>query len=111
MKRAFEVFYVLLLVAIAAFALTLAFPPKAHAKVLAGAESQGIKVILTDEPCKLSDVVKNLPYRATWTERGKVFEGCWAAHPQLPIVMSYWSDHTVGIIPVQALHDLTEAAL
>ena len=91
MRRALEVFYVLLLVAITAFALTMAFPPVAHAKALAGAEGEGVKVVLRDEPCALPAVV-NLPYAATWTEKGKTIQGCWSPHPQFPIVVAYWAD-------------------
>ena len=49
----------------------------AHAQPLAVAGDASVKVTLTDEPCALREVV-NLPQRATWTEGGRMIEGCWA---------------------------------
>jgi hypothetical protein len=52
--------------------------------------------------------VSNLPYRGTWTEKGKTSEGCWALHPEVPLIISYWDDRTVAILPTVAVHPLTE---
>lgn len=82
----------------------------AYAKPLAGVDAEGVRIVFTDEPCALKEVT-NLPYAATWTEKGKVTQGCWAFHPQARVVMTYWADRTVAIIPPQALHPFTEAAL
>ena len=41
--------------------------------------------------------VKNLPYRATWVEGGKVHEGCWNLHGQS--VAMYFEDRTVAAVP------------
>lgn len=76
------------------------------AAVLAGpifvADAEGAKIELYDEPCKLKDAVSNLPYRATWTEKGKVFEGCFGASGA-GVVVTYWKeDKTVAAIPVDA---------
>jgi hypothetical protein len=89
---------------------TFVLPPKAHAAAVGEAEGEGIKIIFTDEPCALA-AVTNLPYAATWTEKGKVTKGCWGLHPQYPIVMTYWADRTVAVIPGQVVHAVTEAAL
>src|SRR4051812_22254593 len=64
------------------------------------------EVVLHDEPCAL-DAIANLPKRATWTERGKVYEACGGPDPPLPIVQVYWSDRTVVAIPLRALAPLT----
>lgn len=67
----------------------LIFPPKARAE-------EGGSVQLLAEPCRLTHMVTNLPRRATWTEGGKVYEGCWGPHPQAPgVVSTYWEDKTV----------------
>jgi hypothetical protein len=101
----------LLGVAILAMAvLTFAFPPKSYGAAVAGVDFEGVKIVFTDDPCALPEVV-NLPYAATWTEKGKVVKGCWGMHPTYPIVLSYWADKTVSVIPNVALHALTEAAL
>lgn len=76
-------------------ALLLLFPLIAWAKPVAIAENEGVTVTLTDEPCAVK-AVTNLPFRATWTEKDKTYEGCWGLSP--PIVVSYWSDATVAIM-------------
>lgn len=70
------------------------------------AEADGARIVLTDEDCKL-DAVKNLKYRATWTEKGKEFEGCWSARVDAGVVMAYWADKTVVVIPIQAFEKVT----
>lgn len=63
------------------------------------AEGDGVKVIVYgDEKCKMPEV-SNLPWRATWTEKGKTFEGCAAVDPRVGLVVFYWSDKTVVVIP------------
>lgn len=69
----------------------------AQAAVFAIAESDGLVVALTDEPCSLPEVT-NLPRRATWTEGGKTFEGCWGA--MSGVVAAYFSDRTIAVMPV-----------
>ena len=64
----------------------------------------GVIVQLTDEPCALP-AVANLKNRATWTEAGKVTEGCWAAGRGL--VMLYFADKTVVAVPAQAFSRTT----
>lgn len=90
---------------VAVIAAILSFGPvlwwaKAHAGPVAEAAADGAKVTLTDEDCKLKDKVTNLPKRATWKEKGKTFEGCFGVHPG-GVVMAYFSDGSVVIIPVQ----------
>lgn len=69
-----------------------------------------MKIVFTDDPCTLAEV-KNLPYAATWTENGKVTAGCWGIHPQFHLVMTYWADRTVAIIPPEAVHPLYQVSL
>ena len=81
--------------------------PQAFAAPLFQAESQGIKVIVYDEPCALPEIT-NLPRRATWTEDGRVTEGCAAAHP-MGVVMLYFADKTVVVVATQAFVRVTGA--
>ena len=75
----------------------------AKAEPMYFAEADGATVTLHSEPCALTDVVTNLPRRATWSEKGKTFEGCWSARPDIGIVVLYFSgDKTVGLAPMQA---------
>ena len=76
------------------------FPTKSVAAPIAIGEHDGIKIVLFDEPCKL-DAVTNLPRRATWTEGGKTFEGCFGVMGGA-VVVGYFSDRTVAAIPAQA---------
>ena len=55
--------------------------------------------------------IKNLPYAATWTENGIVTAGCWAMHPQFGLVMTYWADKTVAVVPLQVIHPLQQVSL
>lgn len=89
-----------------AIALLLLLPFAVFAKPIAVASAENINVILTDEPCKLI-AVTNLTKRATWTEAGKVTEGCWAAHPS-GLVLFYFSDLTVTAIPAEPFQKVTQ---
>lgn len=76
------------------------YASKVHAAPIYQAEQGGVRVVLTDEDCKLPQV-SNLTKRATWTEDGKTFEGCYGGHPMFPIVMAYFSDKSVVALPVE----------
>lgn len=71
----------------------------AHAEPLFRVSAEGSTVVLHSEDCKLD--VKNLRKRATWTENGVVTEGCYGGHPQWPIVLFYFADKTVVVIPME----------
>ena len=65
---------------------------------------EGGAVQLLSEPCRLTDAIKNLPLRATWTEGGKVTEGCWGRHPEAPgVIVTYWEDKTIVPILMERL--------
>jgi hypothetical protein len=74
----------------------------AHAGPRFQVVADGAKVVLHDDKCAVS-AVANLPYKATWDEKGKVFQGCWGARPEAGIVMFYFDDKSVGIIPIAEL--------
>lgn len=86
------------------------FVPNLRAEPMYSTEADGATVTLHSEPCQLTNVVTNLPRRATWSEKGKVFEGCWAARPDAGLVVLYFSgDKTVGIAPMQAFQRVTNS--
>lgn len=60
----------------------------------------GLTITLYSEPCALKEVV-NLPKRATWDEKGKLFEGCWGVSP-FGVAMFYFEDKTMAVIPAEA---------
>jgi hypothetical protein len=88
------------------FALAATWPTNANADPIYRATADGIVITLTNEDCKLP-AVSNLKKRATWTEKGKTFEGCWGGHPAFPIVMGYFADKTVVVLPVEAFAPVT----
>lgn len=85
---------------LAVIAVLTGFATGAFAGPLFQAEAEGVKVVLTDDDCRLP-AVENLKKRAFWHEKGKVYEGCFAAHPQFPIIMAYFADKTVVVLPVE----------
>ena len=87
--------------------LAWALPSKASPVAQLSGED-GVTITLYDEPCAYSSIIKNLPYRATWKEKDKTFEGCAGAHPA-GIIMFYFDDHTVGIAPMRAFSKLSGA--
>jgi hypothetical protein len=74
----------------------------AHAGPRFQVVADGAKVVLHDDKCAVS-AVANLPYKATWEEKGKVFQGCWGARPDAGVVVFYFDDKSVGIIPIAEL--------
>ena len=76
-----------------------------YAAPVAISEGNGIKVTLFDEPCALTRVV-DLPYRATWTEGGKLFEGCYNVVPEAGAVVAYFTDRSIALMPVQIFKPL-----
>jgi hypothetical protein len=73
-----------------------------HAAPRFSVVADGAKVVLHDDKCAVS-AVNNLPYKATWEEKGRVFQGCWGARPDAGVVVFYFDDKSVGIIPIAEL--------
>ena len=85
--------------------LLLAMP--VHAKSIAvNTQQPGVTVLLTDEPCAITDKVSNLPNRATWNEKGVTHEGCWGAYGNT--VMAFFADLSVVAIPAHTFRGVTE---
>jgi hypothetical protein len=85
-----------------------AISPNLGAEPRFSAEVEGVKITLHDDKCALP-AVANLGRKATWDEKGKTFEGCWGGHPQFPVLMFYFADRTVVIVPVEMFKKLTGA--
>lgn len=80
----------------------------AHATSLVEAQAGDVRIILTDEPCALP-AITNLPLRATWTENGKVSQGCFAVRPEAGVVVLYFDDKTAVAIPIDLFKRVTSA--
>lgn len=74
------------------------WPSVVFSEPLYQTQAEGAVITLHSEKCQLKEVT-NLPHRITWEEKGKVTEGCFG-HKQ-GIVIFYFLDRTVGIIPAQ----------
>ena len=72
-----------------------------------GAGDNGAKVTLYSEPCALKNVT-NLANKATWQEKGKIFQGCFGLHPY-GVVLAYFDDGTVVIMPVDIFKQVKDA--
>ena len=83
------------------------WPAAVFSQPLYSAEANGVRIVLTDEKCEMKEVA-NLPYKAIWTEKGQEFQGCWAARPDEGLVVGYFSDKTVALMPVYAFKKVLE---
>jgi hypothetical protein len=95
--------------AVAILATIIALLAAGEARAEAAFEAQaenGARVTFYKEPCRLKEV-SNLPYRAVWTEGEKSYEGCFGARPDHQLLVAYFTDKTVGLIPLSALRKLT----
>jgi hypothetical protein len=83
------------------FAYLVSWPASVFADPLFAFEKDGIRVVLTNDKCALSEV-SNLPYRATWEEKGQTFEGCWSPSFDRQRVNAFFvSDRSVVSFPPQ----------
>ena len=90
------------------FAFITCFPSIVLAEARFVAEADGAKVFLYEEKCALPQV-SNLPFRATWDDKGKVYEWCFGPRPDMGVVMAYFSDKTVVAIPIELFKRLTSS--
>jgi hypothetical protein len=82
-------------------AVLFCFPTLVFADPLFAFEKDGIRVVLTNDKCALAEV-SNLPYRATWEEKGQTFEGCWSPSFDRQRVNAFFvSDKSVVSFPPQ----------
>lgn len=86
-----------------AIAFIVSLPTLALAEPMVQMTQGDVKVVIYTEDCTLKNVVSNLPKRATWTEKGKVYEGCAGSNPDMGLVMLYFKeDKSVAAVPMQA---------
>ena len=88
-------------------ALSLFVPVLGFAAPQFEASGEGVKVVVHSEKCALKEI-SNLPYRATWTEKGKTTEGCAGPHP-IGVVLFYFADKTIVVVPMQEFVKVTGA--
>jgi hypothetical protein len=86
--------------------LSMIVPASSMAEPRYSAEVDGVKITLHDDKCALP-AVANLGRKATWEERGKTFDGCWGGHPQFPVLIFYFADKTVVIVPTEMFKKVT----
>lgn len=90
-----------------AFVGGMIWTAKAFAAPVYAAEADGVRIVLTDEKCTLKEV-SNLPYKATWTEKGKTYNGCFTINQGAGVVVAYFvEDKSVAAIPMDAFKRVT----
>lgn len=89
-------------------AAVVVWATQAYADPIYEAAEDGVRVTLHNSPCELKEV-SNLKYKATWEEKGKIYQGCWGARTDIGQVMFYFDDGSVGLIPVNALQPVRGA--
>lgn len=77
------------------------WPAAALSQPLFATETGDVRIVLTDDPCALTENVRNLPFKATWTEKGQEQQGCWGVRQDEGIVVGYFDDLTVAIIQMR----------
>ena len=85
------------LLALAALLFLIPLPVKAAPQYLAS--SGDVTITLYSDKCELKEV-SNLPFKATWQEKGQVFQGCFGINGEAGVVMFYFTDKTVAAAPV-----------
>ncbi len=75
------------------------YSAKVHAEAMFTTSDGTVAITLYSDPCELKGEIKNLPYKAVWTEAGKTFEGCWLPRDDVRLVTAYFADKTVALIP------------
>ena len=91
-----------------AIILSMIVPVLGTAEPMYAAEAGDAVITLYSEPCALAQVA-NLPRRATWAEKGKVYEGCWSARQDIGLVILYFDDRNIGLAPMQAFQKVTNS--
>lgn len=88
----------------------LAICPLAGAKPVARyLDPEGIEIRVFDDKCKLDFQIKNLQYRAVWTDKkGKEIEGCAGPAGWGPVINLYFMDKTAFSLPVSIFVPIQE---
>lgn len=79
--------------------LFLFFASASEAKPIAALSEEGVTITLYDDKCPLTKKVTNLPYRATWKDKDKSFEGCAGSTAGGQIIVLFFDDNTVAVLP------------
>ena len=94
------------LLVLAAVLFLLPLPVNADPRYMAS--SGDVTITLYTDKCELKEV-SNLPYKATWQEGAKVFQGCFGINGEAGVVMFYFTDKTVAAAPVGMFKPVTGA--
>lgn len=71
--------------------------------------SQGnVRIVVYKDQCRLKEV-SNIPLRAVWYENGKEIEGCIGAKDDLGVVVAYFADKTIVVLPMQVFRKVVGA--
>ena len=91
---------------LAIFIAGLLFWRNVEAQPVLQAQAKGVVITIYDEKCTHPEA-SNLPLRATWSQDGKVFDGCAGAFTDFGVVAFWFDDKTVAVVPVQVFKRMT----
>lgn len=89
-----------------ALVFSLVSSVSAFAEPIAALNETGVQIMLYNDKCQMA-APTNLKYRAVWTERGKIFEGCFMVFLGLS-VGAYFDDNTMAVMPVELFKPVQE---
>lgn len=84
--------------------LMIAWVTIAQAKPVYIGQDGPVTITIHDDKCALSAV--SLPYRATWKEGEKFYEGCVGSHPA-GVLIFYWDDKSIVIVAQSIFRPVT----
>lgn len=87
--------------------LILLLPPPVFSEDIAQATQGDVTVTLTNEDCRLTEQVANLPSRVTWKDKNETLEGCWSA--VIGVVVMFFEDKEVAVGPQGAFLPIPDA--
>lgn len=82
--------------------ICIATPVVLIAKPIGAVSSGNVSITLYDDKC---DLKIQLPYKATWLEGRKEFQGCWGM--QSGVVVLYFDDNSIAVLPTNAFRPAT----
>ena len=80
--------------------VTLLYSALVYSFEVARADIGSTRISLYNEPCALSSII-NLPGRAVWLDKNKIYEGCFGVDQVLGVVVLYFmEDRSITILSV-----------
>ena len=90
-----------------ALAAAMLLSGPAFSEPVARATRGGAVITLHTDPCEQASSITNLPFKAVWVEGQTTFQGCYQAVPELSLVVLWFEDRSVVLLPISALRKVS----